>query len=535
MFHRASWLVPVLCIACTDTSTPEPQPALPPPIVDEGGLVPAMACPGDVGCETAQGELHVGAAHRAITPQVETFDDTNGNRRWDTGETYEDVNGDGAYTPVWMAGFSTNRAALEVHDDLWARAIVLEQGDVQVGIVVLDFVGWFHDDALRVRHAVRERGIVLDHLWVCSTHNHEGPDTMGPWGSQPGSSGRVAAYEDWIVAQAADAIEQAWQERKPATMTYVQVDFPHLVDDSRLPEVKDSVATAMRFDGEAGTIATTVIWGNHPEALDDETVITSDYPHFLRDTMEAAYPGAEALFLAGNLGGLMNPLHITGCPDIDGNAGCEQGSFELAEYIGDGVAEGLLQAFDSPMAVKVTAPDLRARRQPIYITPQNLLFFTGWSAGLFERDLFDPELRLVRRKQAEAIIWEEVSQGALRLQSEVGSIGIGPIELVSVPGELYPELWMAGPSGENLVTHPEGGDYPDAPAEDTLSTMVPAGRIPVVVNQGNDSLGYIIPKPQFDQQRPRAYKDNGQYGEVNSVGADVAGVVAAGVRAMYAQ
>ncbi|CAN0598453.1 unnamed protein product, partial [Laminaria digitata] len=170
---------------------------------------------------------------------------------------------------------------------------------------------------------------------------------------------------------------------------------PPLVHDSRLAEVKDSVATAMRFDGAEGTIATTVVWGNHPEALDDERFITSDYPHYLRTAMEQAYPGAPSVFLAGNLGGLMNPLHITGCPDMEGNPGCDQGSFDLAEYIGQGVARGLLEALDGDKAVTVAAPELRARLQPIYITPQNLLFFTGWSTGLFERALFDPELKLV--------------------------------------------------------------------------------------------------------------------------------------------
>lgn len=533
MPSRALWCL-VFLAACSNAPT-EPPPPQTPPIVDEEGRVPAIVCPGGDGCQTATGALSVGAATRVVTPKVETFEDTNDNGRWDFGETFDDVSGDGAYTPTWMAGFSTGRAATEVHDDLWARAIVFEQGELQVGIVVLDFVGWFHDDALRIRTAVREKGIVLDHLLVSSTHSHEGPDTMGPWGPQPGTSGRVAEYEDWVVAQAADAIEEAWGQRKTASMTYVQTDFPHLVADSRLPEVKDSVATALRFDGEAGTLATLVVWGNHPESMDDESVVTSDYPHYLRTDMEAAYPGAPSLFLAGNLGGLMNPLHITGCPDMDGNRGCDAGTFELTEYIGTGLARGLLEALQGPSAVKVEAPDLRARRKPIYVTPQNLLFFTGWTAGLFERSLFSPELKLVRRAQAEGVLWEDVQQGALLLETEVGSVGLGPIELVSVPGELYPELWMTGAQGESLITHPEGRDFPEAPAETPLSTLVPSPLIPVVVNQGNDSLGYIIPKPQFDQLDPRAYRDNGQYGEVNSVGPDIASVVAEGVRALYAK
>lgn len=44
-------------------------------------------------------------------------------------------------------------------------------------------------------------------------------------------------------------------------------------------------------------------------------IITSDYPHYLRETLETRYPGSVLVFLAGTLGGLMNPLNIPGCPD----------------------------------------------------------------------------------------------------------------------------------------------------------------------------------------------------------------------------
>src|SRR5689334_5132705 len=53
--------------------------------------------------------------------------------------------------PVWLAGFSNHRAATAVHDDLWAVALVLDDGFTRLGIVALDAIGFFHDDVIAVR------------------------------------------------------------------------------------------------------------------------------------------------------------------------------------------------------------------------------------------------------------------------------------------------------------------------------------------------------------------------------------------------
>ena len=55
----------------------------------------------------------------------------------------------------------------------------------------------------------------------------------------------------------------------------------------------------------------------------------------------------------------------------------------------------------------------------------------------------------------------------------------------------------------------------------------------LVINQGNDSISYIIPKAQYDIVRPRAYYEDGQYGEDNSVGENAAPWVLEGVCKMF--
>ena len=94
----------------------------------------------------------------------------------------------------------TNRKATGVHDPLKARAVVLRHGKEKVALVSIDLVGFFHANVQKVREQLAGFTYVL----VSSTHNHEGPDTLGLWGPNPFISGVDPAYlklvEEHIVA-----------------------------------------------------------------------------------------------------------------------------------------------------------------------------------------------------------------------------------------------------------------------------------------------------------------------------------------------
>ena len=59
-----------------------------------------------------------------------------------------------------------------------ARAVVLSDGKQKIALVCVDVVGLFNSVAESVRKQVDGFGYVC----VSSTHNHEGPDTLGLWG-----------------------------------------------------------------------------------------------------------------------------------------------------------------------------------------------------------------------------------------------------------------------------------------------------------------------------------------------------------------
>lgn len=520
---RFGWLIALPLIACGSEEVVER--ASPPPVVDDRGIVPDIDCPGTAGCESASGAFRAGAAVRVITPELEAWSDDNEDGTWNEGESYEDSNGNGRWDPLWLAGFQNGRPAKQIADDIWARALVVERGDVSVGLVVLDLVGLFHQDVVAIRLAAQKLG--LDHVMVATTHNHEGPDTMGMYGASFGETGYDPLYvEGQVVTATVEALAEAKAAARPALMRYARTEAPDLVRDIRFPIVIDQALTAMQFEAvDGGLIATAVVWGNHPETLGSgNRSVTSDYPHYLRKSLEDAYGGAPALFFNGSLGGLSTPIGVTGCPDALGEETCPEGTFERARFIGEGAAAKAIEALESDPGIAQGGDlTLGVRRRSILLGTTNVKLALAVTIGLMPRALHEAESgRRLNDEEVREVGLMAITDGDVKLQTEINLIEIGPLSIATVPGELYPELWLVAEDGGVYIERPEGGDYPDAELETPIQSLLPAGRIPVIINNANDALGYIIPRAQWDEAAPHAYQDDEsdgpQYGEDNSLG-----------------
>ena len=95
---------------------------------------------------------------------------------------------------VYMAGFGQNRKATAIHDPLKARAIVFKDGKSKIALVSIDVVGFFYPNVENVRGKLDGFPYVL----VPSTHNHEGPDTLGICVANPFTSGTEPDYMNQV-------------------------------------------------------------------------------------------------------------------------------------------------------------------------------------------------------------------------------------------------------------------------------------------------------------------------------------------------
>jgi len=221
---------------------------------------------------------------------------------------------------------------------------------------------------------------------------------------------------------------------------------------------------------------------------------------------------------------------VRGCPDGNGEAGCRNGDFAKAEWMGTNVAQLAIGALEGADALRTELPAISADRHVYFAHTTNIAFVLAFAGGLLQRQLFDLNAKPLPKARVAQLTVDDAEAGRFRFQTEVNRLRIGPVQFLTVPGELYPELWLAKPDGSSYAERPLGGDFPDAPTETPLVNLLPQAPIQTIVNQTNDSIGYIIPKAQFDLEPPRAYKEDGQYGEQNSVGFDAAPTLLENVR-----
>lgn len=542
-----SLLLPLALIACGGKATDDSGGA------DDTGAAgwrPGLVCPGDAGCRSGEGQLQAGAAALPITPTCfETWDDVDTDATYSasTDEFYDcgcdqlcegdegwpgadEGEGDGTFQAVWMAGFGQARAAAGVHDDMWARTVVFRQGDVTVGVVVLDTVGWFYDDTVAIREAVAAAGADVDHVIVAATHQHEGPDTMGQWGPNLSKAGTDRAYMDQVVAIAADTVVQAVAGLQPVTLRAGAIDTAapygdkgtrNTVRDSRDPVVIDELLYVAQLDSLDGQpVATVLNWGNHPEAVgSDNLEITSDFAHYLRQYVEQgvgdrAGLGGTSVYINGAVGGLMTPLGIT-VTDPDG-VEWSGNNFEKADALGRVIAELALQAVGD--AAVAEAPELSVRSAELYIPVENFAFQALFLIGIFDRALFnyDPEEILDDDNRPEILTGMDL-------------LRVGPIGMLTVPGELAPEVAIGGYDGSRVNTteddfiDPDNENPPDvasAPEGPYLKDLIGADYS-WIIGLGNDEIGYLIPAYDYKLHESSPYLSEApgdHYEETNSIG-----------------
>ena len=75
-----------------------------------------------------------------------------------------------------MAGYYSLRGSDGVHDDLFAKSLVLDDGEKRVAIVSLDLISTSRPLVEESRAAIEKKtGIPASHVLICATHSHTGP------------------------------------------------------------------------------------------------------------------------------------------------------------------------------------------------------------------------------------------------------------------------------------------------------------------------------------------------------------------------
>lgn len=493
------------------------------------GLLLAAGCSDtEVGSVPSTSALRVGVAAIPITPcgdnsdwtgpvtgtgvWGEIYDDANGNGRYDAGESFDDHPGNealdagssGKYDGIYMAGFGADRVAKGCHDDLWARVLVLDDGTTRVAFVSVDLIGelkfgsyygFAHAEAmLGADHGVT-------HFIYSSTHNHEGPDALGLWGPDTVVDGKFPMYMSFVDRQVArgitDAVASLADVGRVRVMATDPEGSPELVGmqvrtGCRPPFVFDDEIRALAFEAPGGdVIATFINWSTHPESLEsDNEHVSSDFVHYLRDEVEGAL-GGTAVYVTADMGAteIVGDTCVGGATarNPDGSNEFDDRSdlgFARTERIGRLVGGVVARELGAAESIDVAEIDIVGATYRF--AASNMTFELGRELGILDLDpdIYDPALC----PGADGLCGP-AEQYAITLRDGAGE---PQVQMVTVPGEVFPELYLGVQSHRRT-------DCPEAdtglPSEPSIRDAMTA-PYRMVIGMSPDEIGYIV--PQYD-------------------------------------
>lgn len=355
--------------------------------------------------------LKVGAAQATVTPAVGAF----------------------------IAGDAKNRRFTAVHDDLYAKVALLDDGATALALVSIDCIGLTYPDIEKIRQegarlAANPR-LTPERIVVGSTHTHCGPDVVGIWGPEDTVTGRDPEYMQRLIATAAAQIQQAAASLRPARLQYAQTTAGEawVVNDCEPDLIDRSLVTLQAVDTDGKSIFTLTNFACHPTILDavvDE--VSADYLYGFYNGVGEKLGGVN-LFFQGSIGGWIQPNKQTR-------------DFTTIDTLGRGVASRMLDSLSAPTLIEV--PVLRHATKKFHFEVAN----PGWKLmamiGLVDREIGDT------------------------VESEVTWFSIGPVQFATHPGETSPQHGL-----------------------DTKA-MMPGSGPKCVLGLTQDALGYIL-KPEY--------------------------------------
>jgi hypothetical protein len=308
-------------------------------------------------------------------------------------------------TPCRLAGFAEVQDATEVHDDLTARALYLAPAGGADGpavcLVVCDLMGMSPEFANPARSAVAAAlGLDEAAVLLASTHTHAAPSSMA--GTERLGWRVPEGFGELITAGCVAAAGEARDGAVDAELRYGRWSLPDGLSINRRGYPYDpwfSALDVVATDGSrVGALANLAI---HPVALGPECLaVSADWVHPFREALQAA-AGGTAMLLSGALGDV-NPRHV----HRQGND-CRRDGFEEAAELGLEVAQAVDAVLSS--ASSLGEADVRV------IADRQLSVPIGGT-----------DLARARRSDS--------------MRVELVEWGIGPVRLVSVPGEGFQEL-----------------------------------------------------------------------------------------------
>jgi hypothetical protein len=250
---------------------------------------------------------------------------------------------------VPLAGYAARQGVSEgIHDDLFARALVLVNESTAIVFVSVDLLALPTDFVQRVRARVQEStGITAEVIMIASTHTHAGPVTIRTFFNPHQEVDKE--YMDSLAAAIEECIVAAWRSRFRArvgvgTGCVMGIGVNRRSADYR--PIDEEVGVIKVEDEQGRTRAVLVNYACHPTVLGlDNLLVTGDFPNFaVKRIEEALGPDGFGMFVNGTQGNISmgHSSELTAIGVVTPGR-----TFQRAAELGDRLANAALEVLPS--------------------------------------------------------------------------------------------------------------------------------------------------------------------------------------------
>lgn len=369
---------------------------------------------------------------------------------------------------VELAGSFSRLLATAIHDDLYAHALVLDNGAVRLALVSLDLICIPGHLVAQGRRLIEARcGIPPGHVLIACTHTHSAPATTGLLGADPDPT-YVAELPERIAAAVALAASQA----RPARLGWATGHEPR-VSFNRRYHMRDGTVRmnpgranpdilrpAGPIDSEIGVlyaealdgqpVAVVVSFALHYVGVDSSTEVSADYfGHFARQMQERYGRDFQTIFFNGCSGDI-NAIDVANPHQLAGHREAARVAAILADDVHALLARMALTADAVLGAVQrwpvlprrsQTAEDIELARRILANPPERPRAGGIPSEGPFSwvtgQPIPDAQLQQYAREVLHLAAMPE------QIQTEVQALRVGEATIVALPGEIFVELGLA--------------------------------------------------------------------------------------------
>lgn len=353
--------------------------------------------------------------------------------------------------PITMGGYAARtEKARGVHDDLTARALVLEDRRVRTGLVVADLLMFSRSQVEAVQaRAAALTGIPANQIVVAATHTHSGPSAY----AYPHAGDDVdPTYAAWVVEVLAGALYQAWQDLDDVRVGWSAGGVAGVASSRRAahdaagqaPDSEFQPLAALSFTDLAGDLrAVLVNFQAHPTVLGaDNLLISADLAGAAREALQGLFgPDVFIAFVNG------------ACGDVSTRFTRRSQTFQelrrLGGLLGAAAAGVILESQwdalspgDLKVATKQVELPVRALPSPEEAQAQLVVMKRRWEEARANPKLSRGELRVARTAlegaQVQAFLAD--SQNTFERQAVLTGWRLGGAGLVTIPGELFSSL-----------------------------------------------------------------------------------------------